>query len=254
MPDYQRVGCEQVREALSARLDGEDTAAEAALADAHVSGCAACRAWWDAAAAVTRLARTGAATPVPVLPDSVLDAAPGRGRAHLVTALRVLLGGLGVVQLMLGLAQVTGFAATAYLHEGHVVGATSVGHLWHESAAWNVAVGAGFAWIAMRRSRPTGIVPMLTAFVAVLILLSVSDAVLGRVEAGRLLSHGFIIAGYLVILALTRPALDFGDPPGPRGHGSPWWRARFEEADEERTGPAAMPRPVEGAARHKRAA
>jgi predicted anti-sigma-YlaC factor YlaD len=247
------VRCEQVREALSARLDGEETAADAALADTHLPGCADCRAWWEAAAAVTRLARTGFAAPVPPLPESVLDAAPGRGRAHLVTALRVLLGGLGVVQLMLGLAQVAGFAATAYLHEGHLVGATSVGHLWHESAAWNVAVGAGFVWIAMRRSRPIGIVPMLTAFVAVLILLSVSDAVLGRVDAGRLLSHGFIVAGYLVILALNRPGLDFGDPPAPRGHGSPWWRARFDTEDDEPVG-TAMPRPVEGAAKSRRAA
>jgi predicted anti-sigma-YlaC factor YlaD len=254
VPDYQRVGCEQVREALSAQLDGEDTPGEAALADEHMAGCAACRTWWEAAAAVTRLARTGGAAPLPELPDSLLDAAPGPGRARLVAVLWALLGGLGVVQLVLGLAQVTGFAATAYLHEGHLVGATSVGHLWHEAAAWNVAVGAGFVWIAMRRSRPAGMVPMLTAFVAVLVLLSVSDAVLGRVEAGRLLSHGFIVAGYLVILALTRPALDFGDPSGPRGQGSSWWRVRFDETDEERTDPAVMPRPVEGAARHRRAA
>ena len=42
------------------------------------------------------------------------------------------------------------------------------GHLWHESAAWNVAVGAAFLFIALRRNRPSGLVPMLTAFVGML--------------------------------------------------------------------------------------
>ena len=56
------------------------------------------------------------------------------------------------------------------------------GHVWNESAAWNVAVGAGYLFIALRRTRPVGLVPMLTAFVGMLLLLSVNDLTGGRVK------------------------------------------------------------------------
>jgi hypothetical protein len=54
--------CEQCREALSARLDGEDTPAERVDADRHMNGCPACQRWFDDAAKVTRLARMSLAT------------------------------------------------------------------------------------------------------------------------------------------------------------------------------------------------
>lgn len=85
----------------------------------------------------------------------------------------------------------------------HVDTLTS-GHLWHEAAAWNVAVGAAFLFVAARRTPPTGLVPMLSAFVGTLVLLSVNDLMTGRVDATRLVSHGFLLAGYLVV-ALSWP-------------------------------------------------
>jgi hypothetical protein len=105
------------------------------------------------------------------------------------------------------------------LHGTTVDGATP-GHLWHESAAWNLAVGAAFLWIAARRGRPVGVVPLLTAFVAALVLLSAGDVIGGRVEAARLASHGFVVTGYLLVLALSRTSLDLL-PPGRRGHDRP---------------------------------
>lgn len=215
------MGCEQVREALSARLDGEDAADERAAVDAHLGGCAACREWFDAAAAVTRLARTGLVTVSPGVSDAVLAAAPGPARARLLGGLRVLLGGLGAAQLVLGLAQLNGagsgeLPAHAAPTLGTGVGALATHHMWHESAAWNVALGAGFVWIAARRSRPIGIVPTLTAFVVLLGLLSIDDVAAGVVSTTRLLSHGFVAAGYLVVLALTRYTPELGTPTGGR--------------------------------------
>jgi len=238
---------------LSARLDREDTPAERAAVDAHLIDCPDCSAWWQAAADVTRLVRTGPAVPPPPVPDTVLAAAPGPGRARLARGLRALLGVLGACQLGLGLVQVTGFAAGTVLHDGHLPAGTPADHLWHESAAWNVAVGAGFLWIALRRTRPTGLLPTLTAFVVLLVVLSVNDVISGRVDPGRLLSHALIGCGYTVILALTRPALDFGDPSGTPRTGFSRWRARFE-ADEAASAPAPATRPVHGTAHHRRAA
>jgi predicted anti-sigma-YlaC factor YlaD len=152
----------------------------------------------------------------------VAEARPHRTRTVLYLALAV----VGAVQLILGLAQVGGGASGAHVHTG--LNATP-GHLWHESAAWNVAVGAGFLFIALRRSRPTGLIPMLTAFVGTLLLLSVNDLSAGRVDGDRLVSHGFVLAGYLLVVALSRIAAEPAQPPGARGSGGWGWRARFED-------------------------
>ena len=221
MPDYPGVGCDGYREALSARLDGEETPAERAALDAHLATCAGCRGWWDDAAAVNRLVRTGPALAGVDVTEAVLPAAPGPWRGRLAVALRVVLGVLGIAQLVLGMLQITVLRTPepAALHGTTVDGATP-GHLWHESAAWNLAVGAAFLWIAARRGRPVGVVPLLTAFVAALVLLSAGDVIGGRVEAARLASHGFVVTGYLLVLALSRTSLDLV-PPGRRERAHP---------------------------------
>ncbi|MEV6602201.1 zf-HC2 domain-containing protein [Actinoplanes sp. NPDC051346] len=141
-------------------------------------------------------------------------------RARVSAALYVALAAVGAVQLILGLAQVGGGAGSPHVHTD--MDATP-GHLWHESAAWNVAVGAGFLFIALRRNRPTGLVPMLTAFVGMLLLLSVNDLSAARVDATRLVSHGFVILGYLIVVALSRVTGEPAQPPGDRaGIGAGW--------------------------------
>jgi predicted anti-sigma-YlaC factor YlaD len=164
------------------------------------------------------------------------------GKRRLVLALRVLLGLFGAAQFVLGIAQAATAASTEHLHGS--------GHVFHESAAWNVAIGAGFAWIATRRATPAGALPMLTAFVALLALLSASDLVNGTVETTRLISHGFVLAGYGIVVALSRPALDPGRPPAGR-QGPPWqWRRPAALDDEELPVPApARLRLIQGHAR-----
>jgi predicted anti-sigma-YlaC factor YlaD len=222
------MGCEYWRAMLSAQLDGEDDPADRERVDTHLTGCAGCRQWLDGAAMANRLTRTAMARPTPDLSDAILAALPSpvavpatspptarasalrTPRGRLATALYAVLGAVGAVQLMLGLAQVGGGTAGAHSHAAAGLVATP-GHLWHESAAWNVAVGAGFLLVALRRSRPTGLVPMLTAFVAMLVLLSINDLTAGRVAADRLVSHGFVLVGYLVVIVLARVT---GDPTG----------------------------------------
>lgn len=228
------MGCEQIREALSARLDGEDDPAERATVDAHLAGCPGCTTWLQAAAAIAALAQTQVGAVAARLPEegikALLAAAPGRRRRALVArGLRLALGVVGVVQLLLGVVQVTAIGAglTGHAHTDPT-SAVASGHLWHESAAWNIAVGAGFAWIAWRRSRPAGILPILTVFVAVLALLTANDAVVGRVEASRILSHGFVLAGYVILLVLGRPRFENIEPPtGDRARGG--WRLNLDE-------------------------
>jgi predicted anti-sigma-YlaC factor YlaD len=233
------MACEHWRELLSAQLDGEDDPADRAAVDEHLAGCAGCREWLDRAATVNRLTRTGLVTPVPDLSTAILAVLPTalatRKKAQwLVPALYVALGVVGAVQLILGLSQVGGGMSGVHVHAG--LDATP-GHLWHESAAWNVAVGAAYLFLALRRSRPTGLVPMLTAFVGMLLLLSVNDLTAGRVDTTRLVSHAFVICGYLLIVALTRLTPGLVRPPGSRAGGS-GWRVAVEEAGDEEERPA----------------
>jgi predicted anti-sigma-YlaC factor YlaD len=226
------VECERYREALSARLDGEEEPIEPALVDGHLVGCAACRQWERAAIAVTRLVRVQPVVATPVAAERLMAGFRVRPRRRLVYVLRVLLGAFGAAQFVLGIAQAAAAATTSHVHEA--------GHVFHESAAWNVAIGAGFAWIATRRATPSGALPMLTAFVALLALLSANDLLAGTVETARLVSHLFVLAGYGIVLALSRPGLDPGRPPADR-QGPPWKWRRPAALDEE---PAPMPGPA----------
>ncbi|MFD0744014.1 hypothetical protein ACFQ1L_20930 [Phytohabitans flavus] len=144
------------------------------------------------------------------------------------------LGALGVVQFLLGAAQIGGFAAGRHLHTFGV----GPDHLWHESAAWNVAIGAGFAWIALSRGPGSGLIPTLTAFVAALSLLTASDVIAGRVDLSRVLSHAFILVGYVLVLVLSRLQPARGGPPNGQRTPRPAWRARFDEVDQPPARPA----------------
>ena len=70
--------CDRFREAISARIDGEDPGLPDAAIEAHLAGCAACRAWQQRAHAVTRRARLGGSFLDHDLTPLVLAAAPAR--------------------------------------------------------------------------------------------------------------------------------------------------------------------------------
>ncbi|MBQ0902836.1 zf-HC2 domain-containing protein [Micromonospora sp. U21] len=247
------MGCEQWREVLSAQLDGEETVEERAAAQRHFDRCAECRVWFAVAAGVTRRVRTRLVTEPPDRTDAILAVAapparrsrwrPGAAwRGRLVAGLRAALGLLGAVQLVLGLAQVGRGAAADHLHPAGQ-------HLWHESAAWNVAVGAGFLFVALRRSPPAGLVPMLSAFVGTLLLLSVNDLATGTVGAERLVSHGFLVGGYLITVLLSRPWLRPGGPAPQRQSAPSRWRFRADEIDRPLRVVRSEPYPAQAADR-----
>lgn len=250
--DIAWVTCTAWREALSARLDGEDLGdawlasdpdrwpgraareasgrIDAAAVDAHLATCAECRQWYADAVTVTRLARLDSTvTSSQGVSDSVLDATPRPTRARIARALRLVLALLGAGQVLLAAGQLAG-----------PMGGTdeTVMHMTHEFAAWNAAVGASFLFIAWRRTRPSALLPLLTAFVGVLTVLSIDDLVHGTVTAARLGSHLLILAGYAVIVAMSRPSLTFDAPPGARRRSEPSaWRLDAHD-DSEREAPA----------------
>ncbi|WP_433796444.1 hypothetical protein [Actinoplanes sp. CA-252034] len=93
---------------------------------------------------------------------------------------------VATLQILLGLGQAGG------------------GHVSNESMAWNIALGAAFLSVARAGRCPPGLLAVLGAFVATLLLLSVGDLFSGRVDAGRLATHALLITGSGLVLALTR--------------------------------------------------
>ncbi|WBB81178.1 hypothetical protein O7606_07305 [Micromonospora sp. WMMD882] len=222
------MNCVSSRDALSARLDGVEEPGVGPALDDHLASCPSCRQWHADAAEVGRLLRALPAPPSRGVSDDVLAALPGPRWARLSGVLHGLLGVLGAGQFLLGATQIGALAGGTHVHAGQFA---SAGHLWHESAAWNLAIGTAFGLIAVRRVRPAAMIPVLTVFVAVLTLLSLGDVVAGRVQLVWLLSHGALLAGYGVLVLLRHPLLDRGVPPtGPR---SGRWRPVFDDPEDD---------------------
>ncbi len=201
------VDCDICREALSARLDGEPEGVPADQVDTHLETCASCQAWHAEASALTRTLRVRPATPVPDLTAAILDAAPPITPSTPRSWPRILLGCVATAQLALGMGQVVG-SPTAAMHVGHTMGS---GHLFNESTAWNLAVGLGLLWTALRPAATAGMLPVVGAFLAVLIPYSTSDLLSGTATASRVLSHLILVIG-LGLLVLVH----FGNR-GPSG-------------------------------------
>ena len=189
------VDCSACRENLSAQLDGEQTPWSADAVERHLDGCQACRRWQDDASRLTSALRLRPAELAPELAAPVLRAGPVRPRRRL--PLRVALVCVAVCQLLLGVAQTTGFGHHDLSH------AAMSGHLFNESTAWNLALGIGLLVSAIRPRVSSGLLPVLAAFLVVLSGFSASDLLHGEVPVTRLLSHGFLVLG-LVLLLLVR--------------------------------------------------
>src|SRR4051812_9317007 len=159
--------CPSVREAISARLDGEPLGMSAAELDDHLAGCAACARWAEAAAGVTRRARLAAAPEVPDLTAAVLGALP-RELPGAAAAARARLADAGLRLFLVVVAVAQAGMAWPELVSG--VGAMSAPvHMAHETGAWNLAVAAAFAAVAAVPRLAAGALPFLGSLAALLV-------------------------------------------------------------------------------------
>jgi predicted anti-sigma-YlaC factor YlaD len=196
------MSCDRYREALSARLDGEQAGLPTADLDAHLAGCPDCAGWQDAAARATRLVRLAPAPEVPDLSAAVLAAVPVPAPAVRFRGVsRDLVGVLlraGLVLVAIGQAAV-GWPALAMGEE--TMGAPL--HVAHESGSWNLALAVALLAVARRPRYAAGLVPLLTAFVGVLAIFSVPDIVSGHVPYDRLADHLLLVGGLVMVAALA---------------------------------------------------
>src|SRR3954454_23013678 len=193
--------CQNVREAISARLDGEPLGMPVSELDQHVDGCAACAGWADDAALVTRRARLAPAPPVPDLTARWLPALPrelpgvaAAARSRVIgTALRLALVAVGVGQ--------AGLAWPALMSGAAAMSAPA--HMAHETGAWNLAVAAAFLAVAAAPRLAPGALPFLGTFAALLSVVTVQDLVAGHVDVDRAVAHLLLIAGVVLVSAMA---------------------------------------------------
>ena len=184
---------------MSARLDGETEPMPAGAVDLHTSTCADCRSWFARAGQLHRSLSVGTAPPVPDLTAVILERTPAPSAERWPA--RIALGLVAVAQLTLALSQLLGVETGT--HPGHTA-ESALGHLTHESSAWNLAIGVGLLWATVRTKAAAGQLPVLTGFVAVLTLVSAIDLVNGNVTTGRLLSHALVVAGLVLLYVVHR--------------------------------------------------
>lgn len=206
MRDYEDMDCDVAREAVSARIDGEREQIPAARVDEHLADCAPCRQWQADAVEQTQLFRrlAGRSQLSAVRPRTA--PVPQRRRSPSAPWPRWALGAVGVVQLVLAVAQGLG------VHLG-VPHAAMGGHVLNESTAWSAALGVVMVAAAIRPSVAGGLMWVLGAFAAVLSVYVVSDALAGRVTADRVLTHLPVLVGALLAWLVWRPGRPDGHRP-----------------------------------------
>lgn len=194
--------CEQFRDAVSARLDGEDPGLPTAMLDAHLDSCAACTRWAVAAADVVRVTRVAPADPVPDRTGAILAAAADRGllggdAAYAELRWRLALAALALLQLAV---------AVPSLLFGDDAGAPT--HIAHEMGSWDVALAVGFLFAAWRPSRAWGMVPLVAALVGCLLVTTGVDIAEGHATVAHEAAHMLEVAGLGVLWLLAhRPTL-----------------------------------------------
>lgn len=202
--------CEDIRAALSARLDGESAAIADEVIDAHLSVCAECRQWYERAVSVNRALTVGPA----VAPDfsgvdlserilltieperrrreRTWNLAAGTARAVLIV-LAVLWSAWAVLTLsdasaMLQAAHGPGVpgqvpsAGSAATVDPMEQGATLAVKL----AAIRLALGVGMLWAAWRPRAAMGMAPVYGAIATFSIGFGIRDVIVGAYEPGEL--------------------------------------------------------------------
>ncbi|GHF42238.1 putative anti-sigma-YlaC factor YlaD [Amycolatopsis bartoniae] len=197
--------CEIFREALSARIDGEREPLDPAVVDSHLETCQDCRAWYSRAQDLRRWMTVRAAPVVPDLTGVVLDRVPAPTGERWPA--RIGLGLVAMAQLTLSVAQLFGTATGM-----GAAGGSMLSHLTHESTAWNLAVGVGLLWAALRPRAAAGQLPVLSGFVLVLTALSVADLAGHAVTTARLASHAFVVLGLALLFLVRHQHRDDGRP------------------------------------------
>jgi predicted anti-sigma-YlaC factor YlaD len=198
------MSCTQIRQAISASLDGEQPGVDDRAVAAHLARCPECRAFRERAIALHRSVRVEPAPDLADLAPSILAALDAGARAAPAPdpgpdrALRLILAAIALVQIAVAVpALVLGADANLPVHAARHLG------------SFDVALAVGFLFAAWRPSRIAGLLPVAAALVACLLGSSLLDLASGNTAALSEAHHLTDVAGLVVAWLLSR------SPPRP---------------------------------------
>ncbi|OLE29374.1 MAG: hypothetical protein AUG44_04505 [Actinobacteria bacterium 13_1_20CM_3_71_11] len=205
--------CEDVRVAMSARLDGEDPGLAPEEIDGHVAGCADCSAWltevrrlpapvFEAPDLTERIMAAVAADPV-IAADAARRRAAEEAHGR-YQVLRIAVAAAAVVQLALALPVLIG----AFL-------SNEMGpHAGREMASFDIAVAVGFLAVAYRPARARAFVPVAIVLAACLAVTSGVDIARGVAGFPHEIAHLVAVIQAGLLWALSRAGSDAGGGVG----------------------------------------
>jgi predicted anti-sigma-YlaC factor YlaD len=177
--------CDQVREAISADLDGEGPALPTSAIQAHLEGCAACRTWRERAHAVTRRARFGGHVLDHDLTAAVLAAGGPSDRVRSWSGARR----AGLVAVALAQFAIT--VPLLVLGHDHDAGA----HAAHELGSFDLALAIAFAVGAIRPALSAGLAWPSGIAAAGLAVTALADVIGGQTFGADEAQHLIAVAG-----------------------------------------------------------
>src|SRR4051812_15136098 len=171
--------CDEAREALSARLDGEPV--DEATLDRHLDGCDPCGEWLAAAHAVTRRWRL---LPVPEVPDlteqivAAVQAEQLQPARRATTATQVGLLGVSAPQPALALP----ILLAGHDHEAPL-------HVAHEMGSFNLALALAYFVTGLQPFRAGGLLPFAGIVAGLLAVTAGTDLAAHRTSLSEEIPH-----------------------------------------------------------------
>ncbi len=186
--------CRTVREAVSARIDGESHPLPDAEVDRHVDDCRACAGYLDDVVDLGRRLRVADAGAVPDLTAPILVALAEDREAVAsgwTSRLRGLVALAGAVQLALALPALVGLVGPDV-------------HLGRDLAALQLALGVGFLVVAWQPSRAAGLLPVAAVVGIVTLATAGVDVTAGNASLAGEAAHLSEVVGVVALWALHR--------------------------------------------------
>jgi predicted anti-sigma-YlaC factor YlaD len=184
--------CAAVREAISARLDGESSMLPSDAVERHQASCHPCHRFATATSALERRTRVHGAHEVPDLSAAIVAAASqDAGKDRRTRELRWVVALAGLAQLAFGVALLLGLLETG-------------GHLGRDLGAFELALGVGFLYAAWQPDRAAGLLPVAGVVAATVLVASSVDLVSGRATLVMELPHLSELVGVAALWALRR--------------------------------------------------
>jgi predicted anti-sigma-YlaC factor YlaD len=194
------INCATAREALSASLDGEQAQQSLLVVNGHVTDCAGCRSWQEAAHRLTRATRLAPARAVADDTARILEAVIADRKVQRRVTRRPQLVRAGLA--LAALAQLVAVIPALVLGNG---GIGVPPHASRELGAFNLALAVGFAVAAMRPLLARGMLPLVGAATAALIVLSTIDTIQGETTLPAEVPHLIAVAGLALLYLATEP-------------------------------------------------